>query len=34
LPEFAEFQRELTERCVEQPMPSGATMIGSYSDRS
>jgi hypothetical protein len=34
LPEFAEFQREITERCVEQPMPSGATMIGSYTDRS
>jgi hypothetical protein len=34
LPEFAEFQRELPERCVEQPMPTGATMIGSYLDRS
>jgi hypothetical protein len=34
LPEFAEFQRHITERCVEQPMPSGATMIGAYSDNS
>jgi hypothetical protein len=34
LPEFAEFQREISERCVEQPMPSGATLIGSYTDRS
>ena len=34
LPEFAEFQCEITERCVEQPMASGATMIGSYTDNS
>jgi hypothetical protein len=30
LPEFAEFQRELPDRCVEQPAPSGATVVGSY----
>lgn len=30
LPEFAEFQRELAERCEEQPVPSGATVVGSY----
>ncbi len=34
LPEFAEFQREIAERCVEQPMASGATVVGSYTDRS
>ena len=34
LPAFAEFQREIVERCVEQPMPSGATLVGSYSDGS
>ncbi|MEP6468615.1 MAG: hypothetical protein ABJC24_02490 [Chloroflexota bacterium] len=34
LPAFAEFQREIAERCVEQPMPSGATVVGSYTDRS
>jgi hypothetical protein len=33
LPEFAEFQRELVQRCVEQPAPSGATLGGSYTDR-
>jgi hypothetical protein len=32
LPAFAEFQRQITERCVEQPMPSGATVVGSYTD--
>ena len=30
LPEFAEFQRELAQRCVEQPAPSEATVVGSY----
>lgn len=30
LPAFKEFQRELQERCVEQPAPSGATIVGSY----
>jgi hypothetical protein len=30
LPEFAEFQRELEDRCVEQPDPHGATVVGSY----
>jgi len=30
LPAFAEFQRELGERCVEQPAPAGATVVGSY----
>ena len=34
LPAFAEFQRELLERCVEQPAPSAATVVGSYKDRS
>lgn len=30
IPEFAEFQRELLDRCVEQPDPKGATVVGSY----
>ena len=30
LPEFAEFQRELGARCVEQPDPTAATVVGSY----
>jgi hypothetical protein len=30
LPAFAEFQRELAQRCVEQPAPSEATVVGSY----
>ena len=30
LPEFAEFQRELAQRCVEGPAPSEATVVGSY----
>jgi hypothetical protein len=30
LPEFAEFQRELAQRCVEQPAASEATVVGSY----
>jgi hypothetical protein len=34
LPAFAEFQRELLDRCVERPAPSAATVVGSYRDRS
>jgi hypothetical protein len=30
LPAFAEFQRNLAERCVEPPAPSEATVVGSY----
>lgn len=30
LPEFAEFQRELPQRCAEQPQPSEAAIVGSY----
>jgi hypothetical protein len=30
LPAFAEFQRELAQRCVEQPAPSEASVLGSY----
>jgi hypothetical protein len=30
LPEFAEFQRELADRCVEPPAPSEATIVGAY----
>jgi hypothetical protein len=30
LPAFAEFQRELAQRCEEQPAPSDATIVGSY----
>jgi hypothetical protein len=30
LPEFAEFQRDLDRRCVEPPMPSAASVVGSY----
>jgi len=30
LPAFAEFQRELPQRCAEQPVPSEATVVGSY----
>jgi dipeptidyl aminopeptidase/acylaminoacyl peptidase len=30
LPEFAEFQRELADRCVEGPDANGATVVGSY----
>ena len=29
-PAFAEFQRELLDRCVEPPAPSPATVVGSY----
>jgi hypothetical protein len=27
---FAEFQRELAQRCVEQPVAQAATVVGSY----
>ncbi len=27
---FAEFQRELATRCVEQPVAQGASVVGSY----
>ena len=30
LPAFLEFQRELESRCVEQPSPTPATVVGSY----
>ena len=30
LPAFAEFQRELEQRCVEQPDPTEASVVGSY----
>jgi hypothetical protein len=30
LPEFAEFQRELPQRCAEPPAPSDASVVGSY----
>jgi hypothetical protein len=30
LPAFIEFQRELEQRCVEQPDPLEATVVGSY----
>lgn len=31
LPAFAEFQRDLAQRCIEQPAPSEATLVGSYA---
>jgi hypothetical protein len=27
---FAEFQRELAQRCAEQPAAQAATVVGSY----
>ena len=27
---FAEFQRELADRCIEQPSAQSATVVGSY----
>jgi len=27
---FAEFQREITKRCVEPPVSAEATLVGSY----
>ena len=34
LPAFAEFQRELKDRCDEPPAPSEATIVGSYAPRA
>jgi hypothetical protein len=34
LPAFAEFQRELGQRCVEPPAASAATVVGSYQSSS
>ena len=31
MPAFAEFQRELKDRCDELPAPSEATIVGSYA---
>ena len=31
LPAFVEFQRDLAQRCIEQPAPSEATIVGSYA---
>lgn len=30
LPAFAEFQRDLADRCIEPPAPAEATIVGSY----
>jgi len=30
IPAFAEFQREIESRCVEQPSPQRATVVGQY----
>jgi len=30
LPSFREFQRELSERCVEQPVPGEVTIVGNH----
>ncbi len=30
LPKFTEFQSQIAERCVEQPAPTAATVVGSY----
>jgi hypothetical protein len=30
LPAFAEFQKDLADRCVEPPQPMAATVVGSY----
>lgn len=30
LPEFAEFQRDLAQRCVTSPEANDATVVGSY----
>jgi len=34
IPEFAEFQRELESRCVEQPDPRRATLVGQFRSDS
>jgi hypothetical protein len=31
LPAFAQFQRDLADRCAVQPAPSVATLVGSYA---
>jgi hypothetical protein len=31
LPAFAEFQREIAQRCEEQTAPADASIVGSYS---
>ncbi len=31
LPAFDEFRRDVAQRCVEQPAPSEATVVGSYA---
>jgi hypothetical protein len=31
LPAFADFQRDLADRCVEPPAPTAATIVGTYS---
>lgn len=33
LPAFAEFQRDLAQRCAEPPAPSEATVVGSYGGK-
>jgi hypothetical protein len=30
LPAFADFQRDLSQRCAESPTPTEATVVGSY----
>ena len=30
LPEFAAFQRDIADRCVEQPAPADASIVGNY----
>ena len=30
IPAFVEFQRQLAQRCVEQPAAQAATVVGSY----
>jgi hypothetical protein len=30
LPAFAAFQSDIRERCVEPPLPKGATVVGNY----
>jgi hypothetical protein len=30
LPAFAEFQRDMPQRCAEPPAPSEATVVGTY----
>ena len=30
IPAFAEFQREIADRCAVQPVAQGATIVGSH----